>query len=154
MPIMQSRRRFLTNAALAAGAGLSGFGSWGKALAAESPPEITTIRFEKDPTICIAPQVLQELLRAEGFTDIRYVDATEARIRRADAAKSGGLADMIAHGEVDFGREFAPDQVLGMNVGAPITILAGLHVGCWEIFGKNEIRTIADLKGGTPGDRS
>jgi NitT/TauT family transport system substrate-binding protein len=154
MAIVHSRRRFLTNAAFAGAAGLGGYGAWGKALAAEPAPEVTTIRFEKDPTVCIAPQVLQELLRAEGFTDIRYVDATEARIRRADAAKSGGLADMIAHGEVDFGREFAPDQVLGMNVGAPITILAGLHVGCWEIFGKNEIRTIADLKGGTPGDRS
>src|SRR6516165_2682149 len=83
MPI-QSRRRFLSNAALAGAAGLGGFGAWGKALAAEPPPEITTIRFEKDPVTCIAPQVFQELLRAEGFTDIRFVDLTEARIRRAD----------------------------------------------------------------------
>ena len=89
MPIVHSRRRFLTNAALAGAAGLSGFGTWGKALAAEPPPEIRTIRFERDPGTCIAPQVFQELLRAEGFTDIRYVDATEAHIRRADAAKSG-----------------------------------------------------------------
>ena len=65
-------------------AGLGGFGASGKALAAEPPPEITTIRFEKDPITCIAPQVFQELLRAEGFTDIRFVDLTEARIRRAD----------------------------------------------------------------------
>jgi len=35
---MQSRRQFLTNAALAGGAGLGGFGVWGKALAAEPPP--------------------------------------------------------------------------------------------------------------------
>ena len=48
MSIVQSRRRFLTNAALAGAAGLGGFGAWGKALAAEPPPEITTIRFEKD----------------------------------------------------------------------------------------------------------
>jgi NitT/TauT family transport system substrate-binding protein len=148
---IQSRRRFLTNAAFAGAAGVGGFGAWGKALAVEPPPEITTIRIEKDPFVCLAPTALQELLRAEGFTDIRYVDLTEAHVRRADALKSGGLADMIAHGEVDFGREFAPDQVLGMNVGAPITILAGLHVGCWEVRGNNEIRTIADLKGGTLG---
>jgi NitT/TauT family transport system substrate-binding protein len=83
---------------------------------------------------CIAPQVLQELLRAEGFTDIRYVELTEAHVRRADAANSGVLADMMAHGEVDFDRDLAPSHLLGMNTGAPITILAGLHVGCAEIF--------------------
>jgi NitT/TauT family transport system substrate-binding protein len=151
MPIVHSRRRFLTNAAFAGAAGLGGYGAWGKALAAEPPPEITTIRFEKDPVFCLAPQVLQELLRAEGFTDIRYVDITPALIRRADAAKSGIVPDMIAHGEVDFGRDFAPDQILGMNAGAPITILSGLHVGCFEIFAKSEIRTLADLKGRTLG---
>jgi NitT/TauT family transport system substrate-binding protein len=161
MPIVQSRRRFLTNAAVAGAAGLGGFDIWGKARAAEPPPEITTIRLEKDPALCIAPQVFQELLRAEGFTDIRYVDATEAHLRRANAANSDVIPDMIAHGEVDFSRNFAPGLVLGMNAGAPITILAGLHVGCWEVFGKNEIRTLADLKGrsvgtdvyGSAGDR-
>jgi NitT/TauT family transport system substrate-binding protein len=150
MPI-QSRRRFLTNAALAGAASLGGFGTWGKAQAAEPPPEITTIRFEKDPAACIAPQVLQELLRAEGFTDIRYVDLTETHLRQADAAKSGFVADMIAHGDVDFGRDFAASHLLGINAGAPITILAGLHVGCSEVFAKNEIRTIGDLKGRTLG---
>jgi NitT/TauT family transport system substrate-binding protein len=150
MPI-QSRRRFLTNATLAGAAGLGGFGSWGKALAAEPPPEITTIRFEKDPTVCIAPQVFQQLLHAEGFTDIRYVDVTEAHIRGAEAANSDFIADMIAHGEVDFGRGFAPSHIVGMNAGAPITILSGLHVGCFEIFGNKEIHTLGDLKGRTVG---
>jgi hypothetical protein len=117
-------------------------GASDKALAAEPPPEITTVRFEKDPTTCIAPQAFQELLRAEGFTDIRYVLATEAHLRRADAAKSGAVSDMIAHGEVDFGREFAPAHVMAMNAGAPITILSGLHLGCFEAFG---ILKAADL---------
>jgi NitT/TauT family transport system substrate-binding protein len=143
MRIVQSRRRFLANAALAGAAGLGGFGAWGKAHAAEPPPEITTIRFEKDPVTCIAPQVFRELLRTEGFTDIRYVDLTEAHIRRADAANSGPSADMIGHGEVDFGRDFAPALVLGMNAGAPVTVLSGLHLGCFEVFGKKEIRTSA-----------
>jgi NitT/TauT family transport system substrate-binding protein len=147
----QTRRRFLNNAALAGAAGLGGFGAWSKALAAEPPPEITTIRFEKDAATCIAPQVFQELLRAEGFTDIRYVEQTEARIRRADAANSTVTPDMIAHGEMDFGRDFAPSIVLGMNAGAPVTVLSGLHLGCYEIFGKNDIRTLGDLKGRTVG---
>ena len=155
MPIAQSRRRFLTNLAFTGAVGLGGasiasLGGGRRSLAAEPPPEVTTIRLEKDPVLCIAPLVLQELLRAEGFTDIRYVDLTEAYVRRADAAKSSPIADMIAHGEVDFGRDFVPAQVLGMN-GAPITILAGLHLGCFEVFGKDEIRGLADLKGKTVG---
>src|SRR5215468_1060283 len=96
-------------------------------IAAEPPPEITTIRLERDRGTCIAPLVVQELLRAEGFTDIRYVDETEALSRRADAEKSGVVAGMIAHGEVDFGRDFGASHVLAMNGGAPITVLAGLH---------------------------
>jgi NitT/TauT family transport system substrate-binding protein len=150
MPI-QSRRRFLTNAAFAGAAGLGGFGAWGKAFAAEPPPEITTIRFERDVGTCIAPQVFQELLRGEGFADIRYVDVTEAHVRRADAANSDWLSDMIAHDEVDFGRAFAPSWVLGMNAGAPVTVLSGLHLGCFEVFGKKDIHTLGDLKGRTVG---
>jgi len=149
--LIQSRRQFLTNAAFAGAAGLSGFSIWGKALAAEPSPETTTIRFATDPATCIAPQVFQELLRAEGFTDIRYVDITEAHVRRADAANSDVLSDMIAHGEVDFGRTFAPSLVVGMNAGAPVTVLSGLHLGCFEVFGKKEIRTFGDLKGRTLG---
>jgi len=151
VPIVQTRRRFLTNATLAGAAGLAGLGLGRKSLAAEPSPETSTIRLAKDTVTCIAPLVLHELLRAEGFADIRYVDLAEAYVRRADAAKSGAVADMISHGEVDFGRDFAPAHVLGMNAGAPITILAGLHLGCFEVFGKDEIRGLADLKGKTVG---
>jgi NitT/TauT family transport system substrate-binding protein len=147
--LIQSRRRFLTNAAFAGAAGLGGFGAWGKALAAEPPPEVTTIRFEKDPVVCIAAQVFQELLHAEGFSDIRYVDFTEAHLRRAEATRSGPVSDMIAHGEVDFARDDVPNLVMTMNAGAPITVLSGLHLGCFAIFGKKEIRALGDLKGRT-----
>src|SRR3954451_4430233 len=58
---------------------------------------------------------------------------------------------MMAHGEVDFGRAFVPGLIMAMEAGAPITILAGLHVGCFEVFGRNDIRAMADLKGRTVG---
>jgi NitT/TauT family transport system substrate-binding protein len=147
----QTRRQFLTTLSLAGAVGLAELGPGRKSLAAAPPPEVTTIRVDYDRVTCIAPLVLQELLRAEGFTDIRYVELTEAHVRRADAAKSGFAADMIAHGEVDFARDFAPSLVLGTNAGAPITILTGSHLGCFEIFGKDEIRGLADLKGKTVG---
>jgi NitT/TauT family transport system substrate-binding protein len=152
MANMQSRRRFVTNAAIAGAAGFGAVGAmdrWGggKSFAAEPPPEITTIRLERDPVTCIAPQAVEELLRAEGFTDIRYVDITLEHLQRAEAANMGSLSGMIARGEVDFSRAFAPDHLLTLNAGAPVTILAGLHIGCFEVIAKEDIHTIADLKG-------
>ena len=60
MAILQSRRRFVTNAAFAGAAGFGALGALnrgggGKSFAAEPPPEISTIRLERDPGICIAP---------------------------------------------------------------------------------------------------
>src|SRR4051794_28247136 len=156
MPIVQSRRHLLTNIAVAGAAGVAGLSAAGlyggrKSVAAEPPPEVTTIRFEKDPVTCLAPQAAEELLRAEGFTDIRFVEITEAHVRRAETARSGVVGDIIAHGEVDFGRAFVPGLIMAMEAGAPITLLAGLHLGCFEVFGRNDIRAIADLKGRTVG---
>ena len=152
MPIVQSRRHLLTNVAVAGATGFAGLGASGlygdrKSFAAEPPPEITTIRLERDTGTCIAPQVIEELLRAEGFTDIRYVDVTLEHVRRAEAANVGVLSDMISRGEVDFARDFAPSHLLTLNAGAPVIILAGLHLGCFEVIAKEDIRTFADLKG-------
>src|SRR5690349_21819731 len=156
MPIVQSRRHLLANIAVAGATGFAGLGAAGfyggrKSVAAEPPPEITTIRFEKDSVTCLAPQAAEELLRAEGFTDIRRVDITEAHVRRAETARSGVVGDMLAHGEMDFSRSFVPPLIMAMEAGAPITILAGLHIGCFEVFGRNDIQAMADLKGRTVG---
>ena len=68
----------MTNAAVAGAAGLGAWGAvsrlgGGKSFAAEPPPEVSTIRLEKLPIACLAPQYLaEELLHAEGFTDVRY----------------------------------------------------------------------------------
>jgi NitT/TauT family transport system substrate-binding protein len=72
MPPMQTRRRFLTSVSLAGAAGLLGSQ---RAWAAEGSLETTTVRIAKAGAICMAPQyVADDLLRAEGFTDIRYVE--------------------------------------------------------------------------------
>jgi NitT/TauT family transport system substrate-binding protein len=155
--IEQSRRRFLSQLGMAGAAGIGGLASAGLGLGggsrsfAAEPPEVTTIRIGKDVGTCIAPLTAQKLLRAEGFTDIRYVDYTEVGIQRAEAAKSGPLADMIAHDEFDLGRDFAPNLILGMAAGAPITVLSGVHLGCFEVFAKDDIHRLADLKGKTLG---
>jgi NitT/TauT family transport system substrate-binding protein len=140
MPTMQTRRRFL--AALSS-AGATGLLSGGSARAAEGPPEVTRLRLLKlNPGICIAPQyVADELLRAEGFTKIEYV-----------LSQSGApAAAAVAGGSVDFSLNYAGPNIIAVEAGEPLVILAGVHVGCFEVFGHQGIRSIADLKGRSVG---
>jgi len=67
-----SRREFLRIFSAAGVAGISGIRS--TSAYADPPPETTRIRLTKVPSICVAPQyAAEDLLRAEGFTDISYV---------------------------------------------------------------------------------
>ncbi len=138
MQIIQTRRHFLAGLSAAGAAGLlSPRGS----LADEAPPETTTIRLLKIPGICIAPQyIAEELLRAEGFTDIRYV-----------AISSASQHANIASGEADFSLHFAAPLVIPIDAGEPITVVAGVHPGCFELFAREEVRTVLDLKGKSVG---
>src|SRR3974390_1571155 len=102
-PVLQNRRRFLVTLTSASAAGIM---SASPSAAEEGPPETTTVRLAKIAGICIAPQyVADELLRAEGFTDIRFV-ATDAGI---PAALS------VARGEVDFTANFAPTFIIPID---------------------------------------
>ena len=142
MPITLTRRRFLTTMSLASAAGLVRAPGAG---AAEGPPETTSVRLVRDPGICLAPQyAAEELLRAEGLTDIRYLEAP------SDA----DTAQMIARGDGDFTLNFASQFVAAIDRGAPVTVLAGVHVGCFELFASNAIRGIADLRGKSVGAQS
>jgi NitT/TauT family transport system substrate-binding protein len=131
MPIIRSRRDFLANASLAVVAGAVGART---SLAEEGPPETTTIRLGRFPGICGAPvYAAEELLRAEGFTDVGYVPKPPL--------------DAVARGDTDFDFDAAPWVVSQLAAGEPITALAGIHSGCFELFAREPIRTISDLKG-------
>ena len=125
-------------------AGAAGFAGALPLQAADGPPEITTVRFVKIPGDCLAPQYIgEELLRGEGFTDIRYVEKP-----------GNALPESIARGEADFGFDFAADSVAMIDRGVAITVLSGVHVGCIELLAKQSIRSVSDLKGkrvGIPG---
>ncbi len=140
MPMMQTRRRFLTMTALAGGAGFLP-APIRRARAAERALETTSVRLAKIPVICFAPQyVCEALLRAEGFTDVRYVDTTAAT-----------LCEDLGRGRFDFGSHLSIDHIGAIDAGVPITILTGVHAGCYELFAHGEIRGIADLKGKSVG---
>ena len=131
MQIIQSRRDFLASASMAGAASV--FGSR-RSLADEPPPETTTIRLGRFVGICAAPVYTAEaLLRAEGFTDVRWVPKPPL--------------DAVARGAADFDIEAAPWVVAQLAAGEPATALAGIHPGCFELFAYEPIRTISDLRG-------
>ena len=134
-----SRREFLTKATLAGAAGI--FGLKPNSNSAEPPPETTRIRLSQVAGICIAPQyVAKELLPGEGFRDIRYVKVSGVNPYPA-----------IASGEVDVSMAFIAPFLTQVDTGLPITLLGGVHVGCFELFGMGGIRAIRDLQGKSVG---
>src|SRR5215472_11614693 len=137
MPIIQTRRRFISSVALAGAAGLLHVP---RVTAAEGALETTTVRVVRVPgSICVAPETLsEELLRAEGFG---YVDGWP----------TGEYAVQVGKGEADFSLEFAAKIVQAIDNGGAVTVLGGVHVGCLELFAKDEIHNIAELKGRTVG---
>jgi NitT/TauT family transport system substrate-binding protein len=132
-----SRRRFLEGLTLAGTAGLLGLHA--RPVAAEPPPETTTLRIFNGPAACLAPQlVAADLLRAEGFTDLQYV-----------SPPPGPFSKPLAAGEIDLSMLDAPGNVLSLDRGEALVILAGVHVGCFELFSREKVRSVRELKGRT-----
>jgi NitT/TauT family transport system substrate-binding protein len=132
-----TRREFLGTAALAGATTLLGLET--EAVAAEPPPEATTIRLTRVSALCLAPQFLaEELLRAEGFTDVQYVKTAP-----------GGIEKALASGEADVSMGVTINFIRYVDAGSPILLLTGVHVGCYELFGTGSVRSVHDLKGKT-----
>src|SRR5215831_19497199 len=133
---MQTRRRFLAGLSLAGAAGLVGAP---RPIRAEPLPETGTVRLPGwSVASCEAPEYVAEtLLRAEGFTDVRYVEG-----------ESGvDTSVWIARGEIDFDWNYAAIHLASMEAGAPITVLAGLHSGCLELIANDSVHSVKDLRG-------
>jgi NitT/TauT family transport system substrate-binding protein len=139
MATILSRRRFLGSTALA---GIASMLPTLGAPAAEPNLETTTIKLPRAPAICTMPQMIPEqLLQAEGFTDIRFVDEPPP----------GDATEQLARGDVDLMVNYASNFILGFDKGGAATLLAGVHVGCFVLFGHEGIHGIAGLKGKTVG---
>jgi NitT/TauT family transport system substrate-binding protein len=134
---MQTRRRFLGTAALAGAAGL--IAQPGR-LAAEPPPETTRIRLMRTTSQCWAPQlVANELLRAEGFTDVSHLEVPVGT----------PVSEFLVSDRADLSMNFVGPNIVRIDRGDPVVFLAGVHVGCFEVFGGQGVRKITDLKGKT-----
>jgi NitT/TauT family transport system substrate-binding protein len=132
------RREFVKRVvALAGSAGLLGYNL--RSASAEPPPETTKIRMVVNGAICLAPQYMaEELLRLEGFVQIEYVP-----MRDEDSDPNV----LVADGRVDLTMEGSTPLVPVLDRGRPIVVLAGVHGGCYELFGNEQVRAIRDLKG-------
>ena len=129
-----TRRRFLGELTVAGTVGLLGMPP--RPVAAEPPPETTRIRLTHISGICVAPQyVAEELLRSEGFTEVQYVKVGFTPYKAFSA------------GEVDISMAFVAPFIMQVETGDPIVLLAGVHVGCYELFGTDRVQAIRDLKG-------
>jgi len=111
-----------------------------RAARAEPPPETTRIRLARVPSICRAPQYMtEELLRAEGFTDIQYLSWP-------DTTQAGKAA---AAGAVDITMQYVGPSIMQVDTGGSLLFLAGIQPGCFELFGTARVRSIRDLRGKT-----
>jgi NitT/TauT family transport system substrate-binding protein len=129
-----SRRAFLGGLSLAGAAGLLGLHP--RPVAAQPPPETTTLRLARTTSICQAPQyVVDALFEGEGFTEVQFVGEGT----RPDRT--------LVSGEAQMGMLFLGPFLLRLDEGAPLVILSGGHVGCLELFAHEPIRAILDLKG-------
>ena len=101
--------------------------------------ETTTVRLVHTPPICLAPQYLAtELLKAEGFTDVRYV-----KMENTAGYK------LLMSGQADFAMQAVTQLITHVDAGLPIVMLAGVHLGCYELFATERIQAFRDLKGKT-----
>jgi NitT/TauT family transport system substrate-binding protein len=131
MGLIQTRRGFLGGIAAAGAASLI---RASRVEAAEGALETTTVRCQK-PGLCVSYlYIAEELLHAEGFTDIRYVDASMGAVGPA-------------HGEADFAPLYASQCLRAIDAGEPLMLLAGVMVGCFELFATEGIDSVAELKG-------
>ena len=100
-----SRRRFLGGLTLVGTAGVLGLSP--SPVAAEPPPETTRLRVKKDPALCEAPvEVAEELLRAEGFSEVQYVRVPVT-----------AMFEKLAAGEIDLALQPIPHAMRRIEAG-------------------------------------
>lgn len=137
MTTKHSRRSFLAALSSACAVGFTGVST---SVAQEAPPETTRLRLIQVPSICQVAQFrAEEFFRREGLTDVQYIKKSGAK----------GIETALASGEADINMHFNARLIMRVEAGDPIVILAGGHLGCFELFGTDRVRAIRDLKGKT-----
>ena len=102
----RSRRGFLGDLSLAGTAVILGLKS--KSAAAEPPPETTRIRIHDAPITCFAPvYIAEELLKAEGFTEVQYIKTP----------LNEGPTKALAEGKIDITQNDMAGHLMELDIG-------------------------------------
>jgi NitT/TauT family transport system substrate-binding protein len=80
----------------------------------------------------------EDLLKGEGFTSVQYIDNP-----------NNNVLEPISAGLVDIGMQFSGPNITYLDAGRSLTVLAGVHIGCFLLFGTKQVNSIGDLKGKT-----
>src|SRR4051794_27951096 len=99
-------------------------------------PETNTIRIPSGFATCIAPEFLAgDLLRADGF------DVKEVRFESDD------IFPALSAGDIHIAMQTSAITVTRADTNNAFVHLAGIHVGCFELFASAGIRSVTDLRG-------
>ncbi|TJU87449.1 MAG: ABC transporter substrate-binding protein [Mesorhizobium sp.] len=137
MQIIQNRRTFLVGLSAAGGAG---FLKVRPSNADEPPPETTTVRLGRwnNAAYCWGAVYLAgELMRADGLTDVRYVEVDH----------TVDNSQWLARGDTDFDMNMPSMHISLIEAGVPIKILTGVHTGCFELIANDSVQRVTDLRG-------
>jgi NitT/TauT family transport system substrate-binding protein len=135
---MIDRREFLKGSTAAVTTMIAGVAT--RSASAEPPPETTRLRLLRTTSLCWAPQfVAEELLKIEGFTDVSYLEMPVGQ----------PVSRRLRAGDADISMNFVAPNLIRVDQGDPVVFLAGVHVGCFEVFGADRVRKITELKGKT-----
>ena len=131
-----SRRQFLAHMSAF---GVAAFLGSPRTAAADPPPETPRVRLLHSPAICTVPQDLaEEMLYLEGFSEVEYVKN-----------EANDNLQYVRARQVDVTTQDAPTVVVSLDARDPLVVLAGMHTGCWELFGSPRIRALRELRGHT-----
>ena len=98
-------------------------------------PETKTVRLQHGFATCLSPIFLAgDILRADGF-DVDHVPSAL------------DVVPLVSAGDLDFAMQAAANTTVGADTDNRFVHLAGIHVGCFELFAQTGIRSMSDLKG-------
>jgi NitT/TauT family transport system substrate-binding protein len=83
--------------------------------------------------------VADRFLQNEGFIDVKYVEFGRPLDR----------FERVAAGDADVSQGFSVALIVNLDRGDPLVVLAGGHIGCFELVASDRVRSIRDLKGKT-----
>ena len=106
----------------------------GYPLTHHTPADTLDFAREVDLALAAATEIIFVVDAREGLTPL---DQIVARLLR-----KSHLPVFVAANKVDISMAFVGPFIVQLDANVPIVLLGGIHVGCYELFGTERVRTI------------